>query len=139
MQSLLEPTTVELTHSQAELLRENCESLTRYGFSFEEFGERTYLLRSVPPSLSTSEPVQALREVLDLMAADFRLMEREEAIAASIACHGAVRAGKSLSQQEMSELVRQLEETRTPNTCPHGRPTMIRLSANQLEREFKRR
>ena len=63
----------------------------------------------------------------------------EERAAYSIACHSAIRAGKTLTQQEMSELARQLEDCQQPNTCPHGRPTIIHLSSSQLEREFGRR
>jgi DNA mismatch repair protein MutL len=57
----------------------------------------------------------------------------------SLACHAAVRAGKTLGLEEMRDLVRQLEETATPNTCPHGRPTMVHMSADVLAREFGRR
>ena len=57
---------------------------------------------------------------------------------ASIACHGAVRSGQALSDDEMRELVRQLEQAANPHTCPHGRPTMIHLSSAQLEKEFGR-
>ena len=138
-QSLLEPVPVELTYTQAEMVRENGPLLERYGFVLEQFGERTYLIRGVPSAVAGSEPAQALREVLDLISTDFRLMEREEALAASIACHAAVRAGRSMTPQEMDELARQLEATGSPNTCPHGRPTMVRLSSQHLEREFGRR
>ncbi len=61
-----------------------------------------------------------------------------EKIAISIACHSAVRAGEVLSDDEMRELIRQLEQVAIPNTCPHGRPTMIHLSSGQLEKEFGR-
>jgi DNA mismatch repair protein MutL len=138
-QALLEPASVELTYTQQELARESREALEQYGFVLEEFGERSYLLRGVPSTLNDSDPAQGLREVLDLMSTEFRLMERRDGIAASIACHGAIRAGKSLGTQEMAELVRQLEGAENPNTCPHGRPTMIRLSVQHLERQFGRR
>jgi DNA mismatch repair protein MutL len=138
-QALLEPASVELTYTQQELARESREALEQYGFVLEEFGERSYLLRGVPSTLNDSDPAQGLREVLDLMSTEFRLMERRDGIAASIACHGAIRAGKSLGTQEMTELVRQLEGAENPNTCPHGRPTMIRLSVQHLERQFGRR
>jgi DNA mismatch repair protein MutL len=62
----------------------------------------------------------------------------EEKIVASIACHGAIKAGQTLTEDEMRMLVRQLEQTTNPHTCPHGRPTVIKLSAAQLEREFGR-
>ena len=80
-----------------------------------------------------------MMEVLDLMAEGGGFQSWEERAAYSIACHGAIRAGKTLSQEEMSELVRQLEECQQPHTCPHGRPTMIHLSSSHLEREFGRR
>ena len=63
----------------------------------------------------------------------------EERAAYSIACHGAIRAGKTLTAEEMAELGRQLEACEQPHTCPHGRPTMIHMSSARLEREFGRR
>jgi DNA mismatch repair protein MutL len=62
----------------------------------------------------------------------------EERIAESLACHVAVRAGQQLSGDEMKGLIKQLEETKQPRTCPHGRPTMIHLNSHQLEKEFGR-
>ena len=62
-----------------------------------------------------------------------------ERLAISIACHSAVRAGQVLDNDEMRELLRQLESVAMPNSCPHGRPTMIHLSSGQLEKEFGRR
>ena len=115
------------------------ELLEQYGFIVEPFGDRTYLLRGLPAVVSVGSPGKALLAVLDLMAYEGLLREREEALAASIACHSAVRAGMSLTQKEMDELVLQLESCDNPHTCPHGRPTMIRLSSSHLEREFGRR
>ena len=65
--------------------------------------------------------------------------DRRDRVAMSPACHGAIHAGKTLSLDEMRELVRQLEESGAPNRCPHGRPTMIHLSAETLARQFGRR
>ena len=138
-QAILEPVAVELSPGQEELVQANMTLLERYGFMIEPFGERTYLLRSLPSVAKDTSPGKALLEVLDLMAYEGLLKEREEALAASIACHSAVRAGMVLSQHEMQELVRQLETCDNPHTCPHGRPTMIRLSSHHLEREFGRR
>ena len=138
-QALLEAVTVELSPGQEELLRSSMELLGRYGFIIEPFGERTYLLRGVPAVVSDASPGKALQAVLDLMAYEGLLKERQEAVAASIACHSAVRAGMSLTQEAMEELVRQLGSCDSPHTCPHGRPTMIRLSSQHLEREFGRR
>ena len=137
-QALLEPLAVELTPGQEELVRDSMGLLERYGFMLEPFGERTYLLRGLPGVVGGAAPGKALVEVLDLMAYEGLLKEREEAMAASIACHSAVRAGMSMDQREMEDLVRQLESCDGPHTCPHGRPTMIHLSSHHLEREFGR-
>ena len=139
VQAILEPVTVELSPGQEELLQASIGLLEQYGFIVEPFGDRTYLLRGLPAVVSVGSPGKALLAVLDLMAYEGLLREREEALAASIACHSAVRAGMSLTQKEMDELVLQLESCDNPHTCPHGRPTMIRLSSSHLEREFGRR
>ena len=138
-QALLEPVAVELTPGQEELVQAGTELLGRYGFILEPFGERTYLLRAIPVVVGDSSPGKALLEVLDNMAYEGLLKERDDALAASIACHSAVRAGMVLSQHEMDELIRQLESCDSPHTCPHGRPTMIHLSSHHLEQEFGRR
>ena len=138
-QALLEPVAIELSPGQDELVRGSVGLLERYGFILEPFGQRTYLLRALPVVVRDVSQGKALLEVLDLMAYEGVLREQEEALAASIACHSSVRAGKGLSQQEMEELVRQLESCDNPHTCPHGRPTMIHLSSHHLEREFGRR
>ena len=139
VQSLMEPLTVDLNAAQQELVESQQELIARLGFHLEAFGERTYLLRGVPGLLAKGDPGRAFLDVLDTMAEGGGFESWEERAAYSIACHSAIRAGKTLSQQEMSELTRQLEECQQPNTCPHGRPTMIHLSSGHLEREFGRR
>ena len=88
--------------------------------------------------LKDSDQAAALVDILDLMADGGGFETWQERAAYSIACHGAIRAGKVLSPEEMRELVTQLEQCAQPNTCPHGRPTMIHMSSGQLEREFGR-
>jgi DNA mismatch repair protein MutL len=138
-QSLLEPLTIELSPQQQELLAEHGEAISRMGVLLEPFGANVYLLRGVPAMLSAGDPAQAIIEMLDIAEDGGDLHSWEEKAAASIACHGAVRAGKQLSQSEMSALTRQLEQCQQPHNCPHGRPTMIHMSAGHLEREFGRR
>ncbi len=138
VQALLEPAAVELSPSQEELAQSSMDLLGRYGFVLEQFGDRTYLVRAVPSVTGKSDPATALLEILDMMAYEGVVKEREDALAASIACHSAVRAGMALSQQQMDELVKLLEACDSPHTCPHGRPTMIHLSSHHLEREFGR-
>ncbi len=138
IQGLLQPVPVELTVRQKELLEMHSEVLSEHGFDIEHFGERTCLLRSVPAMLRGQNLAQALTEMLDFLGEEAKSDRREE-IAASLACHSAVLAGQVLSREEMQDLMRQLERTSNPGHCPHGRPTMIHLSAAQLEKGFGRR
>ncbi|MFH0768088.1 MAG: DNA mismatch repair endonuclease MutL [Chloroflexota bacterium] len=135
VQGLLEPVTLEVNPSQNEVLKSHYESLAEFGFSIEPFGARTYLVRTVPVLLHKKDWVGVLKELLDSPTGKG---DWKGKIAISIACHSAVRAGQVLSNDEMRELVRQLEQVALPNTCPHGRPTMIHLSSGQLEKEFGR-
>ena len=139
VQSLLEPVTVSLDAAQTELAASHHDLISRLGFVVEPFGDSTFLIRGVPGLLESSAPEKAFQDILDTMAEGGGFESWEERAAYSLACHTAIRAGKTLTQQEMSELSRQLEECRQPNTCPHGRPTIIHLRASQLEREFGRR
>ena len=138
IQSLLEPTVVELDSAKMELVLNQSEAMTGMGFVLEPFGDNAVILRGVPALLNESDQAGALVDVLDLMAEGGGFETWEERAAYSIACHGAIRAGKVLSPEEMRELVTQLEQCAQPNTCPHGRPTMIHMSSGQLEREFSR-
>jgi DNA mismatch repair protein MutL len=136
VQGLLEPATLEVTPRQDAVLKECYMELREYGFTIEPFGERSYLVRTVPGVLSRGDWLTAVREFLDDPTG--RDKERSEAIIKTLACHGAVRAGQTLTDEEIRSLIRQLEQTANPYTCPHGRPTLIHLSIRQLEREFGR-
>jgi len=138
-QGLLEPVAVELTPRQQVLLTEMAPELSEQGFALEPFGEGTYLVRSVPAVLKDKEVASTLIEFLDALAREEAIADRRQRVAMSLACHAAVRAGQALSQEEMRELLRQLEATENPRHCPHGRPTMIHMSADALAREFRRR
>jgi DNA mismatch repair protein MutL len=138
-QGLLEPVAVELTPQQRALLAEMAPELAEQGFGLEPFGETTYLVRSVPAVLKDEDPAVAVVEFLDALAREEALADRHQRVAMSLACHSAIRAGQPLTQDEMRELLRQLEATSNPRHCPHGRPTMVHLSADALAREFRRR
>jgi DNA mismatch repair protein MutL len=137
VQGLLEPATFEVTPRQDAIMRECLDRLADFGFTIEEFGDRAYLVRTVPALVAGDDWPSMLRELLDALSGEAR-SRWEERMVASIACHGAVRAGQALAEAEMRSLVRQLEQCASPHTCPHGRPTIIHLSAGQLEREFGR-
>ena len=138
-QGLLEPSTVELTPQQEEAARMQGELLAQYGWQIEPFGDQTVLVRAVPVILTKKEPGQALRDLLDSSLAETAMPAWEERVAATVACHGSVRAGVTLTVQEMTGMVDLLQGVKQPHTCPHGRPTMLHLSASSLERGFRRR
>ncbi len=143
VQALLEPLALDLSPPHRALLAENEELLREHGFAVEPFGEGSYLVRALPASLAGSsaglgDPRQAIASFLDLMLEEGE-GDRRDPVAMPLACHGAIRAGKTLTQEEMRELVTQLEGSEAPNTCPHGRPTMVHMSAETLAREFGRR
>ncbi|MBN2073985.1 MAG: DNA mismatch repair endonuclease MutL [Dehalococcoidales bacterium] len=137
VQGLLEPVTFEVSPGQDEVLKTCYADLSEFGFSIEPFGDRSYLVRSVPAMLNGKDWSATLRELLDTVGAGKGSDWREQ-LGISFACHGAIKAGQVLTDEEMRELLRQLEQTSAPNTCPHGRPTIIRLTNAQLEREFRR-
>jgi len=107
-QPLLEPVSVELTPGQGDTLRTNLEALENYGFQLEPFGDGSYLLRAVPAIFGEGDPAKALLDVLDMTAFEGLVRQKEDVMAASIACHGAIRAGKSLTEPEMVALLEQL-------------------------------
>ena len=141
-QPLLAPMMAELSAAQAATLESYADLLADYGFTVEPFGDGAWLVRSLPASLAARpnhDPAAALCDLLDAVAVEQVVMEREDALAATVACHGSVRAGMTLAQEEMDALLRQLQSTENPHNCPHGRPTVVHFSEYQLEREFGRR
>ena len=131
---------VELSPGHAAIVEAELEALTEVGFELEPFGGATYRIRAVPEMLGQAEPAQALVDILSEMADGAIPLAREthEKIAITVCKRASIKGGQVLTHEEMRELVRQLEATSAPRTCPHGRPTMIHLSAAQLAREFGR-
>ncbi|HEV7215710.1 MAG TPA: DNA mismatch repair endonuclease MutL [Chloroflexota bacterium] len=139
-QILLEPAPLHLTPGQVAAYQAQAGLFAQLGFQLEPFGGDSLLLRGVPPTLAGRNPVRALLDVLDEMGEEHRGgTTYGEAALWAVACRSAIKAGQQLSTDEMVELVRQLEATSSPQTCAHGRPTMIHLSVSQLERQFGRR
>ena len=138
-QGLLEPVVVELSPPQIDVVQAQGELLERYGWQLESFGENSCLVRGMPSVLTSKGPLRSLVDLLDGLLAEEARGSWEEQVAATVACHGSVRAGMSLTVPEMVEMVHLLERAQEPHTCPHGRPTMVHLSASHLEREFRRR
>ena len=138
VQGLLQPITIELSPREEETLKTNEGILAQFGFAIESFGSRSHLIRAVPSLIVKANIAEILNMLLDNLASKENRSPWEEKIAASLACHSAIRAGQQLSDDEMRELIKQLEEAHQPRACPHGRPTMIHLNSHQLEKEFGR-
>jgi DNA mismatch repair protein MutL len=138
-QPLLEPLLLDLEPAQAATLDAELSRLVRLGFALEPFGDATYLVRAIPAGLAGRDLVHELREFLDALAGERSIDDPFERAAATVACHTSVRAGVALAIEEMRQLVRDLEATEAPRTCPHGRPTLIYMSADALDRQFGRR
>ncbi len=139
-QSLLEPLTLHVGGELTGMVDQHLSTLNQIGFEIEAFGGDTFLVRAVPSVLSGEDPLRNLEEIVASLADRRNLVGEElEARLVKMVCkRAAIKAGQQLSDIEMQELVRQLEECRSPRTCPHGRPTMIQLSAGELEKAFGR-
>ena len=140
-QALLEAESVTLPPAQATLLEGQLELLNRFGFQVEPFGPNTFQVRAIPALFAGSDAPSALRALVeDFEEDETPLQEELEArVAARVCKRMAVKAGQALSDDEQRALLTDLENCDSPRTCPHGRPTMIHLSVDMLERQFGRK
>jgi DNA mismatch repair protein MutL len=132
--------TLNLPPAEARLIEENIETLREVGFDLEPFGPNTFIIRSVPALLADQSPIEVLGGIIaDLEAGTSPGQASiEDKIITRVCKHGAIKAGQILSNDEMQSIIRQLERCRSPHTCPHGRPTMLHMTSEQLAREFGR-
>ncbi|HYM15453.1 MAG TPA: DNA mismatch repair endonuclease MutL [Dehalococcoidia bacterium] len=139
IQPLLAPVTLELPPAQRASLDEHRDAFAGLGFDIEPFGDAAYLVRAIPSALAGDDVPRHLLDLLERMARDGNGDgDAAHRVAASLACHAAVRAGNNMSDVEQRELLRLLEGADAPRTCPHGRPTMVHLAADAIAREFRR-
>ncbi len=140
-QALLTPAVVTIPPQSANLLTTNLPILQHLGFDVEEFGPNTFQVRAMPALFMGSDPSAALRALVEDFEEDEAPLQNEvEAkLAARVCKRMAVKAGQTLSTEEQRALLNDLEACDSPRTCPHGRPTMIHLSVDLLERQFGRR
>jgi DNA mismatch repair protein MutL len=138
-QNLLFPISIELEPAAYETFEPNQDLFSRAGFQVRPFGHRTVLLEGAPAVLRGKAPDRYFREVLDELGSELKKgRDRLTALAASFACKAAVRAGDLLNESEMAALFDQLFATRNPYSCPHGRPTVVRIPRDELDRKFGR-
>lgn len=140
-QTLLEPVTVHLPPAAAQALQPNLIVMDQLGFAIEPFGPNTFRVRAIPALLTGLDPQAALRVLVEDFEEDEAPLqtEVEAKIIARVCKRAAVKAGQALSVEEQRALLQSLEACRSPRTCPHGRPTMIHLPVDLLERQFGRR
>jgi DNA mismatch repair protein MutL len=140
-QRLLMPIIVELRPAQQAIFAEIAEELRRNGFEAEPFGTRTIAIQSAPAGITSDDVARMLQELLEQFEREQQALNLEKIrtrIAASIACHAAIKVNMPLDQAKMEWLLSELARTRYPMSCPHGRPVVLRYSVKDIQKAFKR-
>lgn len=140
-QMISPPVILNLTMQEAQLLRAYMDQFTRIGFEFEEFGQDSYAVRSVPANLFSIAKKELLMEMIDSLSEEVHRRQSSELLdekIASMSCKAAVKGNMRLSAQEVDALIGELLKLDNPYHCPHGRPTIISMSKRELEKKFKR-
>ena len=140
-QIMLLPDIITLSHKEKSIVRENIDLFKKAGFMLEEFGENTIRLIGVPSICMDMDTKELFLEILDTIdtVAITAKQEKEDRFIATIACKAAVKANMSLEKEEVDNLMKKLLVLPNPFTCPHGRPTAIKMDKMDLERKFNRR
>jgi len=140
-QMLLLPDVITLTHKEMDIAKENMKMFEQAGFSLEEFGENTIKLVGVPTVCLDLDTKELFLETLDQINTVARTakQEKEEKFIATVACKAAVKANMALTPQEVESLMDKLLQLPNPFTCPHGRPTVIKMTKYDIERKFARK
>ena len=140
-QLMLLPDIINLSHKDMQIAKDNMDIFRKAGFELEEFGENTIKLTGVPTVCLDLDTKELFLETLDEINTVARTakQEIEEKFIATIACKAAVKANMALTKEEVDNLMKQLLVLPNPFTCPHGRPTAIRMTKNDIERKFSRR
>ncbi|MFA6431260.1 MAG: DNA mismatch repair endonuclease MutL [Candidatus Margulisiibacteriota bacterium] len=140
-QMLLIPETLQISANEAATLRENLAILNELGFEIEEFGGNSFLIRGTPAVSIKADPKKLIIDCITEIGTFEKTVQLEikrENMCKMIACKSAIKAGDGLNQLEMNQLIRDLYATENPLTCPHGRPTMIKIGEQELIKRFLR-
>jgi DNA mismatch repair protein MutL len=140
-QRLLMPIVVELTAAQQAVFAEIAEELAHNGFEAEPFGSRSVAIKVAPAGVEASDVEHMLHELLEQFSREEQKLNMEAVrgrIAASIACHAAIKVNMPLEQNKMEWLLRELAKTECPMSCPHGRPVVLKYSMKEIQKAFKR-
>ena len=140
-QLMLLPDIINLTHKEMGIAKDNIEMFRKAGFMIEEFGENTIKLSGVPNMCLDLDTKELFLETLDEINTVARTakQEIEEKFIATVACKAAVKANMALTKEEVDSLMKQLLLLPNPFTCPHGRPTVIKMTKQDIEKKFSRR
>ncbi len=140
-QHLLIPVQIELGAAEQTQIAEHLPELDRLGFSVEDYGNGTFMIKTVPLFLAGADPKQLLLDILDELKAQghSRQMDKlRDDLFSVMACHPAIKVNRHLDRREMEVLIADLFKCRMPHTCPHGRPTIVRFSIDEIRKMFKR-
>ncbi|MGA9799984.1 MAG: DNA mismatch repair endonuclease MutL [Terriglobales bacterium] len=140
-QRLLLPLVIELTVAQQAVFADIADELGRNGFEVEPFGARSIAVKIAPAGIDASAVEHMLHELLDQLSREDQALNLDRIrgrIAASIACHAAIKVNMPLEQNKMEWLLAELAKTDCPMTCPHGRPVVLRYSMKDIQKAFKR-
>jgi DNA mismatch repair protein MutL len=140
-QRLLLPIIVELKPQQQAVFHEVAQELGANGFDVEPFGQRTIAIKAAPAEIHPDDAQRLLLEILDHVGSEVRSLTLDDLrrkIAASVACHAAIKINMPLDARKMEWLLRELGKTECPMSCPHGRPILLRYSLRDIQRAFKR-
>ena len=141
-QMLLIPEVVELSVSEKARIMENGKNFEKLGLVVEEFGPKAVIVREIPALISDANVqglIKDLASEISEWGGSFSLTDKLHHVCATIACHGSVRAGRSLNIEEMNRLLRDMEKTPHSGQCNHGRPTYVELKISDIEKLFERR
>ncbi|MFA5948186.1 MAG: DNA mismatch repair endonuclease MutL [Candidatus Gracilibacteria bacterium] len=142
IQSLILPLEIEMSNSEHILISENINIFENLGFEISDFGGKSFVINAIPAFLVNEDVDVVIKGVLDDITNEkspTKFQGKKEMIINYMACRSAIKFGKSLSLSEMQALIAQLDKLKMPYTCPHGRPTMVKFTKDELDKMFGRK
>ncbi len=138
-QQLLVPVIVELTGEQAGAVQSQIEEVRKVGFAIEPFGENSFAVRSAPAYLDSGDIQSVISELAEkLLNSRAAVPDRLDELIHTVACKAAIKAGRTTSMTELQDLCRRVMYDENVRSCPHGRPTTVRLTKYEMDKLFKR-
>jgi len=138
IQNLLKPEIIEFQVVDAVIVNDQKDFIISLGFTLEEFGNNSFVVKTIPAVFGRLQPKEMIQELVDKLRID-SIDNAKESIITRMACRSAVMAGEELTILEMDSILKELSSKQLPFTCPHGRPTMIKVSVDELEKKFRRK